>query len=128
MRFRAETDPTLADHLKESPRNACYTSKGIQNEVIEVVENTIRLDRTNIRYKLIASIRLRCLYTAHLLDITSEVRAAQFYSIIADEVTDASNKEVLSLVLRYMFNDEIKEVIVDFIQVERITGELFCKH
>ena len=100
VRFRAETDSTLADHLKESPRNARYTSKGIQNELIEIVGNTIQLD------------------------IISEVRAAQFYSIIADEVTDVSNKEELSLVLRYMFNDEIKEVFVDFIQVERITGEV----
>ena len=58
------------------------------------------------------------------MDIISEVQAAQFYSIIADEVTDVSNKEELSLVLRYMFNDEIKEVFVDFIQVERITGEV----
>ena len=100
VRFRAETDPALADHLKESPRNARYTSKGIQNELIEVVGNTIQLD------------------------IISEVQAAQYYSVIADEVTDVSNKEELSLVLRYMFNDEIKEVFVDFIQVERITGEV----
>ena len=57
------------------------------------------------------------------LDIISKAQAAQFYSIIADEVTDVSNKEEFSLVLRYMF-DEIKEVFVDFIQVERITGEV----
>ena len=86
VRFRAETDPALADHLKESPRNARYTSKGIQNELIEVVGNTIQLD------------------------IISEVQAAQYYSIIADEVTDVSNKEELPLVLRYMFNDEIKSL------------------
>ena len=35
-----------------------------------------------------------------------------------------SNKEELSLVLQYMFNEEIKEVFVDFIQVERITGDV----
>ena len=58
------------------------------------------------------------------LDIISEVQSAQFYSIIADEVTDVANKEELSLVLRYPFNDEIKEVFVDFLQVERITDEL----
>ena len=58
------------------------------------------------------------------LDIISEVQAAQFYSIIADEVTDVANKEELSLVLRYIHNEEIKEIFVDFIQVERITGEV----
>lgn len=30
--------------------------------------------------------------------------------------------EELSLVLRYVFNNEVKEVFVDFIEVERITG------
>ena len=31
VRFRAETDPVLAQHLAKSPRNARYTSKTIQN-------------------------------------------------------------------------------------------------
>ena len=57
------------------------------------------------------------------LDIISEVQAAQFYSIIADEVADVANKE-LSLVLRYIYDEEIKEIFVHFIQVERITGEV----
>lgn len=35
-----------------------------------------------------------------------------------------ANREELSLALRYIFNDEIKEVFVDFLQVERITGEV----
>ena len=80
VRFRAETDPILATHLQEAPKNARYTSKGIQNELIDVVGQSIQLD------------------------IISEVQAAQFYSIIADEVTDVANKEELSLVLRYIHN------------------------
>ena len=103
VRFRAETDPILAKHLAESPKNARYTSKGIQNELIDVVANRIRSD------------------------IIAEVQQAKFYSIIADEVTDAGNREELSLVLRYVFNDEVKEVFVDFIEVERITGEVLAK-
>ena len=98
VRFRAEKDPVLAKHLAESPKNARYTSKGIQNELIDVVGNRIRSD------------------------IISEVQQAKFYSIIADEVTDVANKEELSLVLRYIINNEVKEVFVDFIEVERITG------
>ena len=99
VRFQAETDPILASYLLESPKNASYTSKGIQNELRDVVGQSIQLD------------------------IISEVQAAQFYSVITDEVTDVANKEELSLVLRYVFDDEIKEVFVDFIQVERITGK-----
>ena len=75
-------------------------SKTIQNELVAVVGDQIRKD------------------------IVSEVKVAKYYSVIADEGTDASNKEELSLVLRYLFNGEIKEVFVDFLQVERITGKV----
>ena len=100
VRFRAETDPILARHLAESPKNACHTSKSIQNELIDVVGQSIQQD------------------------VISEVQASQYYSVIADEVTDVANREELSLVLRYIFNNEIKEVFVDFLEVERITGEV----
>ena len=46
---------------------------------------------------------------------------------MADEVTDVANKEELSLALRYVFCGTVKEVLVDFIEVERITSELLAK-
>lgn len=103
IRFRAETDPILANHLVSAPRNAKYTSKTIQNELISVVGQKIQKE------------------------ILDEVKRAHFYSVIADEVTDAANKEELSLVLRYFTEDGIKEVFVDFIEVERITGNILGK-
>lgn len=102
VRFRAETDQVLATHLANSPRNGRYTSKTIQNELVEVTGNSIRSD------------------------IVEEVKRAKFYSVIADEVTDSSNKEELSLALRYILDDSIKEVFVDFIEVERITGSVLA--
>lgn len=60
-------------------------------------------------------------------DIIAEVQQTKLYSIIADKVTDVANKEELSLVLRYVLNNEVKEVFVDFIEVERITGEVLAK-
>ena len=77
IRFRAVTDKVLADQLSKGPKNARYTSKTIQNELVRVAGDKIRTD------------------------ILEEVKHAKFYSIIADEVTDASNKEELSLVIRY---------------------------
>ena len=100
VRFRAETDTILSDYLLRAPKNACYTSKTIQNELLSVVGDSIRNS------------------------IINEVKSARYYSIIADEVTDAANYEELSLVFRYVYNDEIKEVFVDFLQVERITGRV----
>ena len=38
-------------------------------------------------------------------DIVSEVKVAKYYSVIADEVTDTSNNEELSLVLRLALGD-----------------------
>ena len=44
IRFRAETDEGFANHLKNAPRNALYTSKTIQNSLIEVVRQRILRD------------------------------------------------------------------------------------
>ncbi len=100
VRFRAETDKVLAHHLSKCPRNARYTSKTIQNELLKVVGDRIQND------------------------ILEEVKCANFYSIIADEVTDVSNKEELSFVIRYIHDGHIREVFVDFVEVERITGKV----
>ena len=98
--FRADTDKVLVEHLSKGPKNARYTSKTIQNELVRVAGDKIRTD------------------------ILEEVKRAKFYSIIADEVTDASNKEELSLVIRYVHEGQIREVFVDFVEVERITGRV----
>ena len=90
--FRAETDPILAQHLVNSPQNARYTSKTIQNELVGVIGNSIRND------------------------IVKEVKRAKFYSVIADEVTDSANKEELSLALWYILDVTIKEVFVDLLK------------
>ena len=84
VRFRAATDPVLADHLAKSPRNARYTPKTIQNDLVEVIGGSIRSD------------------------ILAEVKQAKYFSVIADEVTDRSNKEELSLALRFVFDDKVK--------------------
>lgn len=100
VRFWAETDSILAKHLAESPKNARYTSKGIQNELRGVVGKEF------------------------ILTFIVEVQEVKQYSIIADEVTDVANKEELSLVLR---NNEVKEVFNDFTEVERITGAMLAE-
>ena len=91
VRFRAETNTILSRYLLKAPKNACYTSKTIQNELFSVVGNSI------LNY------------------IISEVKSARYYSIIADEVTDAANHEELSLVFHYVYKEEIREDFVDFL-------------
>ena len=100
VRFRAETDKVQAVHLSKGPKNARYTSKTIQNELVRVAGDKI------------------------CTDILEEAKRAKFCSIIADEVTDKSNKEELSLVIRYVHEGQIREVFVDVVEVERITGRV----
>ena len=52
--------------------------------------------------------------------------SAQWYTVVADEVTDCSNKEQLSLVLRYVDPETllIREDFVDFLECDiGITGQ-----
>ena len=80
-----------------------YTSKTTQNQLIECIGEHIR-DK-----------------------ILSEVREAKWYTILCDEVTDVSSQEQLSIVLRFVdTNCNIREDFVDFISVERITGEIIA--
>ena len=94
-------DKTLDNHLKSCPKNATYLSKSIQNEIIQCCGEVI------------------------LNDIISSVKQAKYFSVIADEAHDLSNKELMSVVLRYLdpeFN--IKEDFVGYVHlVEGMSGE-----
>ena len=91
----------LRDHLAHAPRNAVYTSPDIQNQIINILGEYIRQK------------------------IFSMVQRAQFFTIIADEVTDCSNKEQLSLVLQFVDREsnQIGEDLVTFVECDTgVTG------
>ena len=54
----------------------------------------------------------------------SEVRKGKYYAVIADAVTDVANKE--QLCLHYVHDDHVKEMFLDFVEVERITGQVLA--
>ena len=56
-------------------------------------------------------------------ELIQEIKSAKFYSLIADELSDVSNKEQVSLSFRYVLDGSVKEVFADFLEVERITGK-----
>ena len=92
----------LGDHLESAARNAIYTSKTTQNEIIECIGE-------------------------HLRDkILKDIKAAKWYSILCDEVVDVGNKEQVSIVLRFVDGQTIREEFLDFVTVERITGEVLA--
>ena len=102
VKFRAETDSNLHNHLQNAPKNAKYTSKTIQNQLIDIVAQQIRTE------------------------ILSEVKEAKYYSVIADEVCDISNEEQFSICLHYVHDKAVKEMFLDFVEVERITGHVLA--
>ena len=99
LQFRAQAgDTILADPLATAARNATYTSSGIQNEIISILADQIRHQ------------------------IITKVKVARWFT---DEVTDAANKEQLSLVLRYVDPDNVlvREDLVGFFECDTgITG------
>ena len=95
--FRVDSgDKVLEQHFETAPRNATYRSKTAQNELISCCAEEV----TN--------------------KIIKEVKASKFYSILADEVTDCSNKEQMPLVLRYVDKEgEIQERFIKFIHCDK---------
>ena len=86
----------LGEHLASAPRNATYTSSIIQNQIIDILADQIRQK------------------------IIRKVQGAKWFSVVADEVTDVSNKEQLSLVLRYVDPDTllVREDLLGFFECD----------
>ena len=77
VRLLAKHNATLNEHLISGPKNAKYTSKTTQNEILEIAANQIRNFYRN------------CL------------QHCSHFSLIADEVT-SHGKEILSVCLRFL--------------------------
>ena len=91
----AENDEILRKHLSTSKKEAKYTSKTIENQIIHMIGDFIR-------------------------DKIVHVVRKNVFSLISDEVKDISNKEILSLCVRYVSMSpkiQIKEIFIDFVQL-----------
>ena len=102
LNFRVDSgDTVLGGHLAKAGRNATYTSYTIQNQMKDVLADQVRVK------------------------IIRKVRVAEWFTLIADEVTDVSNKGTLRLVLRYVDLDPllVQEDLVGFFECDTgITG------
>lgn len=82
-------DKSLEEHYKNCKKNASYLSKTTQNDLISCSGEVIS-DK-----------------------IIAKVKKAVFFSILADEVVDASNKSQMALVIRYV--DDQFDITEDFL-------------
>ena len=107
MDFRVSAgDSVLRNHLAKAPANAKHTSPSIQNEVADILGTQIKRN------------------------ILDRVRRAKLFSVVADEVTDSSNKQQLALALRYVDpgNLQIREDLVEFIECDTgVTGRTIAE-
>ena len=111
LRLLSKNNATLHEHLTFGAKNAKYTSKTIQNEILGIAADQIR------------GFYRSCLH-----------RCSHF-SLIADEVI-SHGKEMLSVCLRFLEIDhnnfhvkpEKHEVLLDFRFLERITGQCIVEN
>ena len=86
----------LANRLKDCSRNATYTGKTTQNDLIQAIGD-------QLRDKLLL-----------------EIKNAKWYSILCDKVTDTSNKEQVSIVLRVVDSScDMREEFLEFVTTDR---------
>ena len=78
LHFVSKYSPELQSHIIHSPKNARYLSPKIQNEFIAINGEIIRRS------------------------IVDECNSSNFWSIMADETTDVSTKEQVSVCARYI--------------------------
>ena len=88
-------DLVLENHLRTCSKNASYISKTSQNEPINCCGNYIK-------------------------DIlVKEIKESRFFSVLADEASDCSNQEQLSLVIRFVDGSgEIREEFLGFLHCD----------
>lgn len=103
IRFRAESgDENLKDDVRLGVISKKYTSPDIQNEIIEICGQIIQNQ------------------------IVEKINKAKCFTVLADESTDISGKEILTLCARYVDESNpscvIKEDFLDFIEVENLSG------
>ena len=98
-------DKVLEYHLNSCAKNASYISNSSQNELI------------NCCGKYIQSI------------LISDIKENQFFSIIADEASDCSNQEQMSLVIRFIDSSfDVREEFMGFLDCEYgLSGEALYK-
>ncbi|XP_025761795.1 zinc finger MYM-type protein 1-like [Oreochromis niloticus] len=89
-------DPGVKRRLEQQAKNALYTSKTIQNEIVS------------------------CLAEMVAEEIMQEVKDSAQFSVIVDETKDVSKSEQISFIVRYYYNGAIHESFLGFQEADRL--------
>lgn len=100
LKYRSKGDEILRNVLKDPGKRNKYISPTIQNEIIQSC-NTILLRK-----------------------IVNNINKSKCFSVLADETTNISTKEQLTICFRYISeNNMLKEDFLQFFEIECLTGE-----
>ena len=98
LQSKARHDEILLDHLENAQSNAKYTSPDIQNELLSICADQVTST------------------------IIFDCKMAGFFAIMADEATDCSTKEQMSVCIRFISKVDEKHVVR-----EQFLGFVTCK-
>ncbi|VDI17171.1 Hypothetical predicted protein [Mytilus galloprovincialis] len=103
--WKSTYDLTLKEHLETASRSLRYLSPKVQNELIQCCELEIR---------------------ERLID---NCKKSKFFAVCADETTDVSVKEQLSICVRYVDSDtnDIREDFLGFVEPGQVDAEHISK-
>ncbi|XP_008178672.1 zinc finger MYM-type protein 1-like [Acyrthosiphon pisum] len=104
MNLIASFDDTVYKKLN-GPKNARYLHHSIQTEVVHIMANKMVLNK-----------------------ISYEINFVSCFSIMADETKDITNTEQLSIVIRYYYQDEIKERFLGFTPLKKLDANSLFLH
>ena len=98
--FRIKDNKEWQELFVNAPKHAQYLSPQIQNEIISICNDLI------------------------LSNLVKKITQAEYFSVLADETTDISCKEQLSICIRYVDSDNcLQEDFLQFIEVDGLSGE-----
>ena len=106
LKFRVDAgDEILKEHFITAPQNAMsYRSKTTQNSLIDSVAKWIHQK------------------------IVNEINEAKFFTLLADETTDVSNVEQLSIALRFAdAQHNVREEFMEFIEAPHALSQLMLQ-
>lgn len=94
---------TVAKKLIDNPRNAKYTLKDIQNEIFQLMAHMVRSE------------------------ISAEIREAEHFALMVDESKDICKSEQISIVVRYLKGEEVREEFLHFTHADGLDADLLLR-
>ena len=102
LHFLSKYEPKLKQWMDKHPGNVSYLSSEIQNEMLHIAAEQIRQQ------------------------IAVDVCKSRYFSLVCDEVSDISNTEWITVVLRYTKNEEIVESLIAIVPTLSLTAAVLC--